>query len=193
MIRGSASSLSSSNPKRSPPPSQRGCCNWLSHFNFVLDLSKHQGTMWDFGSSAPAAMNPKFRETYTCVYGPNGPEYILQVVPRAAPEESWGAPHWGASQGPLSGDVTTVGGPWGASCSKEEEVTLSPQTSVCSSACASDFGVSMSASTEAGGPLGGPPSPGEGGGPMCGVKRRMERGAAPEMKQQRVCGMWHVA
>lgn len=153
--------------------------------------------MWGLASTSPAPMNPKFRETYTCVYGPNGPEYSLQVIPFSDGSGSWCSPQWGAPHGSLSGVAVTssaaAGGPWGGSCSKEEEVTLSPETSICSSACSSDFRVTISSSAEGGGPLGAPPSPGEAGGPRCGVKRRMDGGGAPDMKQQRICGMWHVA
>lgn len=155
------------------------------------DLS-FESMMWGLTPSSSAALNPKFREVYTCVHGPNGPEYALQAVPHLAPEGSWGAPHWGAPQGPLTGEATGAGAPWGGACTKEEELSLSLQTSVCSSACASDFGVSISSSTE-GGPLGGPASPGHGEPHICGVKRRLELGEAPKMKQQRVCDMWHVA
>lgn len=143
-------------------------------------------------ASSSAALNPKFREVYTCVHGPNGPEYTLQVVPYLSPEGSWGAPHWGVQQGPLAGEATSGGATWGGACSKEEDLSLSPQTSVCSSACAADFGVSIASSTE-GGTLGGSPPRGIPEPHICGVKRRVELGEAPEMKQQRVCGMWHVS
>lgn len=148
--------------------------------------------MWGISSSSSGALNPKFRETYTCVHGPNGPEYTLQVIPHSSPEGAWGAPHWGAPQGPLAGEATSAGAPWGAPCSKEEDLAFSPQTSVCSSSCSGEFGVSMSSSAE-GGPLGGLSSPGHGEGPLCGVKRRLDMGATPDLKQQRACGMWHVA
>lgn len=148
--------------------------------------------MWGLSGSSSTALNPKFREVYTCVHGPNGPEYTLQVVPHLSPESPWGAPHWGAPQGPLEGEATSGGAPWDGACPKEEDLSLSPQTSLCSSACAGDFGVSIASSTE-GGTLGGPPSPGNAEAHICGVKRRLEMGEAPEMKQQRVCGMWHVA
>ncbi|KAL8434432.1 hypothetical protein ACSSS7_003163 [Eimeria intestinalis] len=160
--------------------------------------------MWGL-SSGPSPLNPKFREVYTCVHGPNGPEYFMQVVPQLAPEGSacWGAPHWGAPQGPLAGEATSavvpVASTWGSGgpCSKEEEVVLSPQTSICSSACSADFGVSMSPTAEAagalgGGVLGGPTSAVQQDAAICGAKRRLDLGDSQAMKQQRACGMWHV-
>ncbi|KAL8274120.1 hypothetical protein Esti_001962 [Eimeria stiedai] len=105
--------------------------------------------------------------------------------------------------GPLAGEATSaVPGcsSWGAGgpCSKEEGVVLSPQTSMCSSACTSDFGVSMSPTAEAvgalgGGGLGGPPSAVREEAAICGAKRRLDLGNSQPMKQQRACGMWHVA
>ncbi|KAL8436734.1 hypothetical protein Efla_002166 [Eimeria flavescens] len=129
------------------------------------------------------------------------------VVPYLAPEGSgWGAPHWGAPRGPLGGDPAGVGvgspgwGPGGVPCSKEEEMILSPQTSVCSSACAGDFGVSISPGAEALGgeadsePLRGPPSSRISADPSaCNGKRRRELVEGQAIKQQRACGMWHVA
>lgn len=148
--------------------------------------------MWGLPASSSSALNPKFREVYTCVHGPNGPEYTLQVVPYLSPEGSWEAPHWGVPQGPLAREATSGGAPWSGACSKEEDLSLSPQTSVCSSACAGDFGVSITSSTESG-TLAGPSSAEIPEPNICGVKRRLEMGEAPEMKQQRACGMWHVA
>ncbi|CDJ42089.1 hypothetical protein, conserved [Eimeria tenella] len=132
--------------------------------------------MWPFAPTSSAALNPKFREVYTCVFGPNGPEYSLQGVQDVSPGGPWGAPHWGPPQGPLSGGPPAS--PRGGGPSRMN-----------SSACAAEFGASFSAAA------GGPPSAAAAAAaPLGGTKRRLEAAFnKSEMKQQRLCGMWHVA
>ncbi|KAL8450464.1 hypothetical protein Emed_002552 [Eimeria media] len=117
----------------------------------------------------------------------------MQVVPQLAPESSgcWGAPHWGASGGPLAGEATSAvseASAWGSGgpCSKEEEVVLT------------DFGVSMSPTAEAaaalgGGPLGGPPSAVRQDAAICGAWESRAASAAAaaagtqQQQQRRSC------
>lgn len=154
-------------------------------------------------SPPPAPLNPKFREHYTCVFGPNGPEFAL-VPQQLSAAAIWEGPSRVPQAPAKAASIVEVGGPacWerAPSCGSAGGAlppTLSPQTSTCSSSsCASEFGMGLSVNAEGGAlggaPLGVPASEiEEGEGPLlCGGKRRLrlEEGP-PRLKHQRVCGV----